>query len=61
MPQKSHLKKTTDNSRPVIYKTHIHDGGLISSYGSNINEAVRKRDQIALKSLDYMFQEIKED
>ena len=50
----SHLKKTTDNEIPLIYKKHNQDNGLIESYGKNINEAVKKRDQIAVDSLKYM-------
>ena len=53
-----YLRKTADNEKSLIYKTHYKHGGLISSYGSNINDAIRKRDQIALKSLDYMFKKI---
>jgi len=54
----SHLKKNESGKFSLIYKKHNHDEGLISSYGKNINEAVRKRDQIALKSLEYMFDKI---
>ena len=54
----NHLKKNKNNHSELIYKTHNKDGGLIASYGSNINEAIKKRDQIAHKSLDYMFKEI---
>ena len=54
----SHLKKNESGKFSLIYKKHSHDDGLISSYGKNINEAVRKRDQIALKSLEYMFDKI---
>ena len=42
----------------LIYKTHNQDGGLISTYGKNMGEAVRNRDQIAMKSLEYMFSKI---
>ena len=50
----SQLKKTTDNEMPLIYKKHSYDKGLIESYGENINEAVRRRDQIAVESFKYM-------
>jgi len=53
-----HLKKTVNNEILPIYKKHIQDNGLIESYGKNINEAVRNRDQIAAKSLEYMFNKI---
>ena len=55
----SYLKKTKDGQKQLIYTTHNKDGGLISSYSSNINEAIRKRDKIALKSLEYMSEKIK--
>ena len=42
-----------------IYKKHTEDNGLILSYGKNINEAVKKRDEIAKKSVEYMFSKIK--
>ena len=55
-----HLKKDHNNKASLIYKKHITDNGLISQYGENINEAVSKRDQIAIKSLKYMFEKIKQ-
>ena len=54
----SHIKKNENNKFPLIYKKHSFDDGLISSYGSNISEAVKNRDRIALKSLEYMFDKI---
>ena len=54
----SHLKKNESDKFSLIYKKHCHDEGLISSYALNINEAIKKRDQIALKSLEYMFDKI---
>jgi len=53
-----HLRKTVKNEILPIYKKHIQDNGLIESYGKNINEAVRNRDQIAMKSLEFMFSKI---
>ena len=58
MSLQSHLQKSENNKFQLIYKKHSFDDGLISSYGKNINEAVRNRDQIALKSLEYMFDKI---
>ena len=49
-----HLKKNDDNKRSLIYKTHIIASGLVSTYGRNLIEAVKKRDQIAFESLKYM-------
>ena len=56
----SHLKKNESGNYSLIYKKHSHEDGLISSYGKNINEAIKKRDQIALRSLEYMFDKVKE-
>ena len=54
----SHLRKNSNNEISPIYKKHSHYNGLIESYGKNIDEAVRNRDQIAMKSLQYMFSKI---
>ena len=56
----SHLKKTKAGQQQLIYTTHNKDGGLISSYSSNINEAIKIRDEIALESLEYMSDKIKD-
>jgi len=57
---RSQLKKKSDNTLKLIYKKHFKDEGLISTYDKNINEAVKKRDQIASKSVDYMIKKVKE-
>jgi len=49
-----HLKKNHDNKRSLIYKTHIVASGLVSTYGKDLIEAVKKRDEIAFESLNYM-------
>ena len=54
----SHLNKNNTGKFSLIYKKHSHEDGLISSYDKNINEAVKKRDQIAIKSMEYMFDKI---
>ena len=54
-----HLKKN-NNKRSLIYKTHIVASGLVSTYGKNLIEAVKKRDQIAFESLKYMDQKTKD-
>ena len=54
-----HLKKNEDNKRSLIYKTHIIASGLVSTYGKNLIEAVKKRDQIAFESLKYMSEKTK--
>jgi len=54
-----HLKKNKYNKRSLIYKTHIVASGLVSTYGKNLIEAVKKRDQIAFESLKYMNEKTK--
>jgi len=54
----NHLKKNEFGKLSLIYKKHNHDRGLISNYGKNINEAVKKRDDIAINSIQYMFDKI---
>ena len=54
-----HLKKNHDNKRSLIYKTHIVASGLVTTYGKNLFEAVKKRDKIAFESLKYMDQKTK--
>ena len=54
-----HLKKNDNNKRSLIYKTHIIASGLVSTYGKNLIEAVKKRDQIAFESLKYMNEKTK--
>ena len=49
-----HLKKNNDGKPSLIYKTHIVASGLISTYGKDLIEAVKKRDQIAVESFKYM-------
>ena len=51
------IKKNNKNS--LIYKTHIVASGLIELYGKNLNEAVKTRDKITLKSLEYMVEKTK--
>ena len=51
---REHLKKNIDGKLSLIYKTHIVASGLISTYGNDIIEAVRKRDEIAVESFKYM-------
>ena len=55
-----HLKKDKDGKPSLIYKTHIVASGLISTYGENLVEAVRKRDQIAVESFKYMQKKTKD-
>ena len=54
-----HLKKRDDGKISLIYKTHTISSGLIELYGKNLNEAVKKRDQITKESLKYMIEKTK--
>ena len=54
-----HLKKNNDGKLSLIYKIHIVTSGLVSTYGKDIIEAVKKRDQIAFESLKYMQEKTK--
>ena len=54
-----HLKKDNKGKRLLIYKKHIDTPGLVSSYDKNLNEAIKKRDQIALESFKYMQEKTK--
>ena len=54
------LKKDKDGKPLLIYKTHTVATGLISIYGKNLIEAVKKRDQIAVESFKYMQEKVKD-
>ena len=56
---RKHLKKEIDGKLPLIYKTHIVAKGLISTYGNNLVESVKKRDQIAIESFKYLAEKTK--
>ena len=55
-----HLRKKNDSTISLIYKTHILAAGLVSMYGKNLAESVKKRDQIALESFKYMKEKTKD-
>jgi|TARA_B110000438_G_C15812640_1_gene650368 hypothetical protein len=55
-----HLKKDIHGKPSLIYKTRIEAAGLISTYGKNLIEAVRKRDEIAIESFKYMQEKTKD-
>ena len=44
-----HLKKRKDEKSSLIYKTRTAASGLILTYGKNLIESVRRRDEIALE------------
>ena len=54
-----HLKVKDDGKPSLIYKTHIIASGLISTYGKNLIDSVRKRDKIAAESFKYMIEKTK--
>jgi len=55
-----HLKKNDEGKLSLIYKIHIVTSGLVSTYGKDIIEAVKKRDQIAFESFKYMQEKTKD-
>ena len=57
---REHLKKDKEGKLLLIYKTHTETTGLISTYGKNLIEAVKKRDQIAAESFKYMQEKVKD-
>ena len=57
---REHLKKDKEGKLLLIYKTHTAATGLISTYGKNLIEAVKKRDQIAAESFKYMQEKVKD-
>ena len=56
---REHLKKDSDGKISLIYKTHVTASGLISIYGKDLIEAVKKRDLIAVESFKYMQEKTK--
>ena len=56
---RGHLKKSNDGKLSLIYKKHIEASGLIETYGKNLIEAVRKRDQTAVESFKYIQEKTK--
>ena len=51
---REHLKRDDNNKISLIYKNHTPDDGLITRYGNNLLEAIKKRDEIAIKSFEYL-------
>jgi len=51
---REHLKKTSDGRPSLIYKKHTEAFGLVETYGKDLIEAVKKRDEIAIESFSYM-------
>ena len=56
---REHLKKDSDGKVSLIYKKHTVASGLVETYGKNLIDAVRKRDQIAVESFKYMQEKTK--
>tara|TARA_B110000438_G_scaffold2771_1_gene2863 strand:- start:1190 stop:1921 length:732 start_codon:yes stop_codon:yes gene_type:complete len=57
---RDYLKKDKNGKPLLIYKTHTTTKGLVSTYGKNLIEAVKKRDQIAVESFKYMQERVKD-
>ena len=55
-----HLAKDKEGKANLIYKTHIIAKGLVSTYGNNLRDSVKKRDQIALESFKYLVEKTKD-
>jgi len=55
-----YLKKNKEGKTNLIYKTHIVAQGLVSTYGDNLRDSVKKRDQIALESFKYLTEKTKD-
>ena len=56
---REHLEKDKNGKPKLIYKKHITASGLVETYGKNLVEAVKKRDQIAVESFKYMQEKTK--
>ena len=54
-----HIKKRDVGKITLIYKTHTKAAGLIELYGSNLKEAIKRRDKIARESLRYVVEKLK--
>jgi len=54
-----HLKKNSEGKPFLIYKKDPENSGLIETYGKNLIEAIRKRDQILIESFKYMQEKTK--
>ncbi len=55
-----HLKKEKEGKAPLIYSQRIITSGLIETYGRTLNEAVKKRNEILVKSFNYMKEKTKD-
>ena len=54
-----YIRKSNDRKRSLIYKTHVDASSLISLYGNNLIESVKKRGEIASESFKYMMEKTK--
>ena len=55
-----HLKKDSAGKPLLIYKKRIVAGGLIETYGKNLNEAIINRNKILIKGYEYMKEKTKD-
>jgi hypothetical protein len=56
---REHLKKDEKGNLLLIYKIHNIAKGLVTTYGKNLRESVKKRDQIAFESFKYLMEKTK--
>ena len=57
---REHLEKDSNGKFSLIYTQRIITSGLIQTYGKNLIEAVKKRDQISIESFRYMQERTKD-
>jgi hypothetical protein len=57
---REHLEKDSNGKFSLIYTQRIVTSGLIQTYGKNLVEALKKRDQILIESFRYMQERTKD-
>ena len=57
---REHIKQKKGEEIQLIYKSHTGLSGLISLYGENLKQSVKKRDKIAIESINYMNKKTKD-
>jgi len=57
---RQYIKNNNNKNPPLIYKTHNHESSLVSLYGNNLIDAVKRRDQISVESFKYMLKKTKD-
>jgi hypothetical protein len=57
---RQYIKNNSNENLPLIYKTHNNESSLVSLYGDNLIDAVKKRDKISVESFKYMMKKTKD-